>query len=154
VPDDRLREFGNVYADGVPVPPDHMPVEYPGFWGTSRPHTTISAEGENWVLFRARVGAFLEDILARHREDDRGAIVVVCHDGIVQAAFDHVFNIGPSRQTEILTHNTGITHLEFHPGAGGEAWRLHSHGLVAHLLGSGNGQLLGEHQLLRSAGGV
>ena len=65
-PDDRLREFGNCYANGTPVPPEAMPIRYADFWGSERPYTRISEQGESWLLFRVRVGWFIDDILTRH----------------------------------------------------------------------------------------
>lgn len=134
-PDDRLREFGNCYANGLPVPAETMPVEYADFWGTERPHSRISADGESWMLFRVRVSAFLDDLLERYARLEPAQIVaVVCHGGVIDAAFDHVFNVGPRRRVEIWTYNTGIVHWEYQPDSGRESWRLHAHNLVHHFM--------------------
>ncbi len=150
-PDDRLREFGNCYADGRPVPAEAMPIHYADFWGTQRPYTPINERGESWILFRARVGTFLDDVLARHGDGDpETTVVVVCHGGVIDAAFDYVFNVGARRRVEIWTHNAGIVHWEYAPDSGRELWRLHAHGMVHHLVGD-DGQWLGACPLLRAA---
>ncbi|MBN2303928.1 MAG: histidine phosphatase family protein [Anaerolineae bacterium] len=145
--DDRLREFGHCYADGRAVPSEAAPIEYAEFWGTERPYTRIKADGESWLLFRLRIGTFLDDVIARHanRPADDGpaegpgdAVVVVCHGGVIDAVFDYMFNVGPHRRVEVLTHNTGITHFEYCPDRGRESWRLHAHGLPLHLLDADN----------------
>lgn len=149
--DDRLREFGNCYADGEAVAPDDMPVLYAEFWGTERPYTPISARGESWMLFRLRVGRFLDDVLARHSASDPDTtVVIVCHGGVIDAVFDYVFNIGAQRQVEVWTHNTGIVHFEHRPESTREVWRLHAHGLVHHLSGE-NGEWFGSAPMLRNA---
>ncbi len=155
VPDDRLREFGNCYADGSPVPPEAMPVEYPeAWWGTERPNTCISANGESWMLFRARVSAFLSEVAARYgeqkAEEAETVVVVVCHAGVIEAAFDHIFNVGERRCSDVWTHNTGMTHFEYMPSSDREVWRLHAHSMVHHLVGDG-GAWFGSAPLLRDA---
>lgn len=150
--DDRLREFGNCYATGAPVPPEAMPVQYAEFWGTERPFQCISDEGESWMLFRVRVGAFLDDVLDRHGDAPPEKVVaVVCHGGVIDAMFDTIFNIGPERRVEIWTHNTGIVHWEYRPDITREKWRLHAHGLVHHL-SEGGDEWLGSSPMLRDAG--
>lgn len=137
IPDDRLREYGNCFADGSPVPPEQMPIRYPhGWWGTQRPNTRISPQGESWMLFRIRVSAFLTEIVERHSIDSPPdtTVVVVCHGGVIEAAFDHVFNIGECRRVEVWSHNTGIVHLEHLPESAREVWRLHAHSQVNHLV--------------------
>ncbi|MCZ7538660.1 MAG: histidine phosphatase family protein [Anaerolineae bacterium] len=150
-PDDRLREFGNCYADGSPVPAEAMPIHYAEFWGTERPYAPISENGESWILFRVRVGTFLDDILARHGDGDpETTVVVVCHGGVIDATFDYIFNVGAQRRVEVWTHNTGIVHWEYAPDSGREPWRLHAHGMVHHLI-TDDGQWLGARPLLRDA---
>jgi broad specificity phosphatase PhoE len=133
-PDDRIREYGNCYRDARPVPPEAMPVIYPDYWSTTRPYTHMSADGENWLLFRARVGSFLEDLIARHINTQPAATVaVVCHGGVIDATMDYVLNAGPYRRMEMLTHNTGITHWEHNPESSHEPWALRAHNMTYHL---------------------
>jgi broad specificity phosphatase PhoE len=131
-PDHRLREFGNCYADGTPVPSEAMPVQYPDFWGTERPYTRIGPNGESWVLFRGRVGSFLEEIVAKHgHAAPETTIGAVCHAGVVDVTFDHLFNIGPcDRRVEVWTQNSAVVHWEYVPDSHREAWRLHVHSLA------------------------
>lgn len=150
-PDDRLREFGNCYADGQPVPPEAMPVKYAEFWGTERPYTCIGPRAESWMLFRLRTGTFLDDIIARHGSSPPDTtVVVICHGGVIEAAFDYIFNIGPHRRVEVLTHSTGIVHFEYLPESHRESWRLHAHGLTLHLAQE-NGAWLGSRPVMRDA---
>jgi probable phosphoglycerate mutase len=77
-----------------------------------------------------RVGLFIEQIVGRHRDQ---IVAVVCHGGVFDCVFDHVFNVGPWRRTEIWTHNTGVTHFEYIAHPGREVWRLHFHNRTEHL---------------------
>lgn len=150
-PDDRLREFGNCYANGAAVPPELMPIEYADFWGTERPHSRINTDGESWMLFRVRVGSFLDDLLVRHaRTEPQQTVAVVCHGGVIDATFDYVFNVGPQRRVEIWTHNTGIVHWEYCPDSGREPWRLHAHDLVHHFMNCDE-EWLGSAPVMRAA---
>ncbi len=151
IEDHRLREFGNCYADGQPIPPDAMPIQYAEFWGTERPYTHISHVGESWILFRARVGAFLDDVVTRYGEGEpETTVVAVCHAGVIDAVCDCAFNVGVHRRVEVWTHNTGIVHWEYVSQSNREPWRLHAHGLVHHLL-TPEGKWLGSRAMLRDA---
>jgi len=132
VGDDRLREVGNCYPDASPVPLDPPPV-YADFWATQRPFSPTFAHGESWLHFVARVGSFLHDVTARHTEID-DAVLVVCHGGVINAAMDVIFGVGPWRRVDIWVRNTGINDLEYLPGAAVEPWRLHGVNLCYHLL--------------------
>jgi broad specificity phosphatase PhoE len=139
-PDDRLREFGNCYADGTTVPAEAMPIHYADFWGSERPYTRISEHGESWLLFRLRVGAFMDDILARHSEVSEAAdsaqwVLVVCHAGVIDAVADYIFDVGAHRRVALRVHNTGITHWEHRPEPGRESWHLYTANMAYHLIG-------------------
>jgi broad specificity phosphatase PhoE len=148
--DDRLREFGNCYASGLAVPPEAMPIHYADFWGSARPHSPISSDGESWMLFRVRVSTFLDDLLERHTIQPDQKVAVICHGGVIDATYDYIFNVGPHRRVEVWTHNTGIVHWEYFPDTGREIWRLHGHDLVHHLADC-NGDWLGSSPMLRGA---
>lgn len=131
--DDRVREIGNNRADHTPWPSDALP-EYGGFWGSERPFAAITPahpNGESLMHFRIRVGAFIEELIEKHREQ---SVVVVCHGGVIELTYDHVFNIGPWRRTEVLTKNTGITYFELVEHPNREMWRLYYHSRTEHLL--------------------
>jgi probable phosphoglycerate mutase len=130
--DDRLREIGNNRFDHTPWPSDDLP-EYGDFWGSERPFSSITPHyknGESLMHFRARLGMFIEDIKERHLDQ---TVIAVCHGGVIELTFDHVFNIGPWRHCEVWTHNTGVTHFEYvhHPRR--ESWRIRSHSRIEHL---------------------
>lgn len=132
--DDRLREIGNNRLDHAPWPNDDLP-QYADYWGSERPFSTTTPlveGGESFMHFRVRVGLFVEDIVAKHRDQ---VVVVVCHGGVVEAVFDHLFNIGPWRRCEIWNHNTGLSYFEYVEHPRRETWRLHFHNRIEHLQG-------------------
>jgi broad specificity phosphatase PhoE len=132
--DDRLREIGNNRLDHVPWPNDDLP-QYADYWGSERPFSTTTPlveGGESFMHFRVRVGLFIEDVVTKHRDQ---VVVVVCHGGVVEAIFDHLFNIGPWRRCEIWNHNTGLTYFEYVEHPRRETWRLHYHNRIEHLQG-------------------
>ncbi len=131
--DDRLREVGNNRYDHTPYPSDDLPKEYAGYWASERPFaptTPLVEGGETFMHFRTRVGLFIEETVERHPEQ---TVIAVCHGGVVEAAFDHIFNIGPWRRCEIWNTNTGVTHFEYVAIPRREAWRLHFHNRIDHL---------------------
>jgi len=131
--DDRLREIGNNRADHTPFPSDDLPRQYSNYWASERPFATTTPMvegGETFMHFRTRVGLFIEDLVECCRDQ---VVVAVCHGGVVEAAFDHIFNIGPWRRCEIWEHNTGITHFEYVAIPRRETWRLHFHNRIDHL---------------------
>lgn len=130
--DERLREIGNNRADHTPWPSDDLP-EYGDFWGSERPFSSITPnheKGESLMHFRARLGMFIEDMKERHRNE---TVVAVCHGGVIELTFDHVFNIGPWRHCEVWTNNTGITHFEYVEHPRRESWRMRCHSRIEHL---------------------
>jgi probable phosphoglycerate mutase len=91
-----------------------------------------AVDAESLMHFRTRVGVFLEEMAGRHRGE---TILVVCHGGVIEAAFGHIFNIGPWQRCEVWASNTGITHFQYVEHPGRETWRLHSHNRNDHLAG-------------------
>jgi broad specificity phosphatase PhoE len=133
--DDRLREVGNNRFDHVPFPSDALPTTFADYWGSERPFSPIVIHedvGETLMHFRTRVGIFIEQVAAAHRQQ---TVLVVCHGGVVEAAFNHIFNVGPWGRCEVWDHNTAVTYFEYvgHPGR--ETWRLHYHNRIDHLAG-------------------
>jgi probable phosphoglycerate mutase len=132
--DDRIREIGNNRNDHTPWPSDDLP-EYGTFWGSERPFSSITPSrknGESLMHFRVRVGNFMEELLEKHRED---TVVVVCHGGVIELAYDHFFNIGPWRRSEVWTKNTGISRFAHVEHLSRESWRLYYHNKTEHLIG-------------------
>lgn len=130
--DDRLREIGNNRFDHTPWPSDNLP-EYGEYWGSERPFASITPRhenGESLMHFRVRLGMFIEEMIERHRDE---TVVAVCHGGVIELTFDHVFNIGPRRPCEVWTHNTGITHFHYVQHPRRESWRIRFHSRIEHL---------------------
>lgn len=133
--DDRLREIGSNRLDHSPWPNDALPKDFADYWASERPFspTAINVEfSESYMHFRTRVGIFVEELVDRHRGQ---RVAIVAHGGVVEAIFDHVFNIGPWRRCEVWDHNTAVTHFECVEIVGRETWRLHYHNRVEHLIG-------------------
>ena len=121
--DDRLREIGNNRLDHTPWPLHNLP-EYGEVWGSEAPFTSITPyveQGESWMHFRVRVGAFIEEMVGQHRGE---TIVAVCHGGVISAAFDHIFNVGPWRRCDVHHNNTAIAYFEYVEIPRRETWRL------------------------------
>jgi probable phosphoglycerate mutase len=133
-PDDRLREIGNNRLDHTPWPSDNLP-EYGDYWGSERPFASITPardEGESLMHFRVRVGAFLEYLIQQHQGE---TVVAVCHGGVIELTYDHIFNVGPFRRCEVWSKNTGIARFRHVEHEGRETWRLYYHSRVDHLHG-------------------
>jgi probable phosphoglycerate mutase len=132
--DDRIREIGGNRLDHTPYASDDLPTEYADFWASAYPFATITPgadRGETLMHFRARVGIFLEEMVAAHRQE---TVLAVCHGGVIDAMFDNTFNVGPHRRCEIWTSNTGVTHFQLVELPGREVWRLHYQNRLTHLL--------------------
>lgn len=131
--DDRVREIGNNRIDHTAWPEEEAPNRYSPLWVTARPFSPTMHDAETSETFmhtRVRVGLFIEGLVERHRGQN---ILVVCHGGVIDCAFDHIFNIGPWRRCEMWTNNTGVTHFEYVEHPGREVWRLHYYNRVEHL---------------------
>ncbi|RMD55575.1 MAG: histidine phosphatase family protein, partial [Candidatus Thermofonsia bacterium] len=97
------------------------------------PFSSITPEyegGESMMHFRVRIGMFIEELIEKHRDQ---VVVAVCHGGVIELSFDHIFNIGPFRRCEVWSKNTGIAHFEYVEHPQREMWRLHYHSRVEHL---------------------
>jgi probable phosphoglycerate mutase len=132
--DNRLREIGNNRHDHTPWPSQELP-DYGGVWGPERPFSSITPAvefGESWMHFRTRVGSFIEEMAGEHKSE---TVMVVCHGGVIGAAFDHIFNIGPWRRCEVWSHNTGVTRFEYVEIPNREVWRLRYQNRHEHLKG-------------------
>jgi len=131
--DDRLREIGNNRWDHSAWPNDDLPRDYADYWASERPFSPVTPfieNGETFIHFRTRVGLVIEDLVEEYRDD---CVIAICHGGVIEAAFDHIFNIGPWRRCEIWNHNTGITYFEYVAHPNRETWRLHYNNRFSHL---------------------
>jgi len=132
---DRLREVGNALSDGSAFPDDQLPRYRLEVWGSIDPYEDITENGgENWMQFRARIGGFLAGIIktlpAEHTDYHVG---VVCHGGVIEGFFEHIFHKGPRSIVVVHSSNTGITHIEYLPQHGMPDWWLHYHNQTRHL---------------------
>ncbi len=140
VSEDRLREIGNNRLDHSAWPNDDLPQDYADFWGSEKPFSPITPlvkGGESYIHFRARVGIFIEEVAEKHPKE---TILFICHGGVIDAAFDHIFNIGPWRRCEVWNHNTGVTYFEYVEHPNRETWRLHYNNRVTHLIDVDEGE--------------
>lgn len=131
--DDRVREIGSNRLDHTPWPNNELPQEFAEYWSTERPFSPITPahEGsETFAHFRARVGIFVEELVRNHIEE---SVAVVCHGGVVEAVFDHAFNVGMWRRCEIMDHNTGVTYFRYIDHPNRETWQLYYHNRIDHL---------------------
>lgn len=131
--EDRVREIGNNRIDHTAWPEDEAPRRYKPIWATASPFspTMHDAEtSETYMHTRVRVGLFIEELIERHRGEN---VLVICHGGVIDCVFDHVFNVGPWRRCEMWTNNTGVTHFECVEHPGREVWRLHYYNRFEHL---------------------
>ncbi len=139
-PDDRLREIGSSFLDHLPVTAESLPQNYEQylrnyFTKSKLPYQPIAHDverSESYMHFRVRIGAFVDDLTRLHLEE---TVLVVCHEGVINAVFDHVFNIGPYRTCHIFNENTGITHLVYSPHPERESWGLRFQNRTEHLKG-------------------
>jgi probable phosphoglycerate mutase len=131
--EDRVREIGNNRFDHTAWSAEEMPNRYANYWATARPFSPTMHEAEaseTYMHSRVRVGLFLEEIVHCHRDQN---VLVVCHGGVIDCVFDHVFNVGPWRRCEMWTNNTAVSHFEYMDHPGREVWRLHYYNRVDHL---------------------
>lgn len=129
--DDDLREIGTNRWDHLAYTVDAMPTLTEGFWAAERPFRAFRGEdGESLMHFRTRIGRFIEKVRVRHQGKD---VLMVCHGGVIEFVFDHVFNIGPWRRCEVKTSNTGVSLFEVVEMPYGDRWRLHFHDQLDHL---------------------
>lgn len=133
--DDRLREVGNNMLDHSPIPVERMPAAVAYIRAFGNPYSPV-AEGidgvETYMHFRSRVGSFLAAMLEKHLDQH---ILVVCHGGVINAAFDHIFNTGPFRRCDVWIKNTSITYFHFNTAREEEPWLMYYTGRTEHLIG-------------------
>ncbi len=80
-----------------------------------------------------RVGDFLQQTLARHREGNE-TILVVGHGGSLQALLAHLLNVPASHQWFFTFNNTSVTMLKEHPYTP-NTWRTYAFNDTSHLNG-------------------
>jgi len=107
---------------------------------SGNPYTSMAPDGESWAGFFSRVGEALLRAAADHAG---GTVVVVCHGGVIEAAFSTLGGLPLRRPFDVRVENTALTAWSYEPGEGdhGNAghrlarWRLDRFNDAAHLAG-------------------
>ena len=96
-------------------------------WGGD-PHGVVFPGGETVADFHHRVAGALSKTLRQHAG---GVIVVVCHGGVIEAAFRYIVRF-PAAPFDLHSLNTSLTEFaQTHPGR----WRLVRYNDAGHLAG-------------------
>ncbi|MEM7336064.1 MAG: histidine phosphatase family protein [Chloroflexota bacterium] len=133
ISDHRLREIGNNRLDHSPLSNDELPRQYTHLSPFENPITPIATDvenGETFMHFRIRIGLFIDELIQKHQEK---TILAVCHGGVINAAVDHIFNIGPYRRCDVRGQHTSATYFQHLGKLTREPWRLHYLGQTNHL---------------------
>jgi probable phosphoglycerate mutase len=85
--------------------------------------------GETLAQFHRRIESALRRLVAEHED---GTVAVVCHGGVVDAAFRHLLGLPATGSFDLWTLNTSLTEL-VRPRGG--RWRLVRYNDAAHLAG-------------------
>ncbi len=129
--DDEVQEVRVGEADALSLDEANTRFGLPDF--EREPYRPIAPGGESWAAFLVRVGVALDRITTDHAGKQ---IVVVCHGGVIEAAFFHFFRLGAAMLPQIAVHtdNASITrwHLHIRPGKP-DRWRLIGYNDVTHL---------------------
>jgi probable phosphoglycerate mutase len=107
---------------------------------SGNPYSAMAPGGESWAGFFVRVGEALLRAAADHAGE---TVVVVCHGGVVEAAFTTLGNLPLRRPFDVRVENTSLTGWSYVPADGdfGNAghrlarWRLDRFNDAAHLAG-------------------
>lgn len=93
------------------------------------PHGETFPGGETMATFHHRVGAALSDAVRAH---SGGTLVIVCHGGVIDAAFRSFLRLPQTGGFELHTINTSITEFV---QTRASRWRLARYNDGAHLAG-------------------
>ena len=107
---------------------------------TGNPYRAVAPGGESWAGFSARVGGALLGAASEHAGE---TVVIVCHGGVVEAAFASLGGLPLRRPFDVRIENTSLTEWSYQPAEGdlGNAghrlarWRLDRFNDAAHLAG-------------------
>ena len=99
----------------------------------SDPYAVTFPGGETVAEFHHRVGRAISRLVVEHAG---GAIVVVCHGGVVDAAFRYLLRLPMTSGFDLHTLNTSLTEFRRVPTEGRPSrWRLVRYNDAAHLVG-------------------
>ena len=135
--DDRIREIGTAYASAEPIEDADLPGVYNPHYPNIDPFSPRGIdmpESESWVQFRARLGRFFEDLIAKHKGE---VVYVVAHAGVIAATFENLFNSGVYRHCDVFVDHTSWTYFQHMANSKREQWYLRAHNRVDHLIAAG-----------------
>ena len=107
---------------------------------SGNPYTPMTPDGESWASFFTRVGDALLRAVAVHAGE---TVVVVCHGGVIEAAFATLGNLPLRRPFDVRIQNTSLTQWSYEPADADQGnaghrlarWRLDRFNDAAHLAG-------------------
>lgn len=118
-------------ADGVPFADFTTRFGIPDW--ESRPHAPMAPGGESVAEFHHRASRAIEEIAAAHRGQ---TVMVVCHGGVIDAAFRALLDVPRYGHFDLWTLNCSITELSVDDtGDRRGRWRLVRYNDAAHLTG-------------------
>lgn len=130
--DDEVQELRVGEADGMLWDDAVARFGMPSF--RREPYRPVFPGGENWGMFVLRVATAIDRITSAH---EGKTIVVVCHAGVIDAAFLSFAGVNMhanAQPLELSTHNTSITHWERREKPESlPIWRLISYNDVLHV---------------------
>ena len=120
VVDARLNEIDNGQVDAMTE--EEFAVAFPDVW---RAYVARAADfrfpgGESGAEVDARIGAFFDERLAQHGDDD--VVVVVSHAGLIRQLMCHVLGLPVHHRGDFRIDFAGLTELSFQRDIG--PWRL------------------------------
>lgn len=131
--DEEWHELRPGEADGLALDEWKARLNGDRFIAGADPYHPFAPGGESWAAFLFRVGKQLNQVVARHRDQ---RVVVICHGGVLEAAFYHAFGLGPTgNRVWFAPLNTSISHWRYQPsgGLGAGRWTLLTYNDAAHL---------------------
>ena len=134
--DDEVQELRPGEADGMDEEEARAKFGVPSF--RQNPFQQLFRTGESWPQFALRVGIALDRITRDHADK---TIVVVCHGGVIQAAFVYFMQLSSFMPPPVEFHdyNTAITHWQYLPRENRPPrWSLERYNDAAHLRGMGD----------------
>lgn len=147
--DDEVQEFNLGEAEALTD--EEIRARGGGFDIQQEPFRQVAPGGDSWAGFVMRVwGAF--DRLIRRCEGQ--TVVIVCHGGVIEAAFLYFLGLSPLRRLHIGSPPTGITCWVkdiYYGQSEKPEWRLVSYNDQAHLLGIDAGHTIAWETLFAKA---
>lgn len=130
VEDSEVEEWRNVTGHGLSI--EEFRARISSLPSDQRPFYSPSAGSENWVQFIFRAVCGLNRITQEHAGKN---IVVVCHGGVIEAAFLFFCGLSITQPPSMIIDPfyTSITHWEKIAAPSRDRWMLVSYNDTAHL---------------------